>query len=181
MTEAHHQFGRVTSIRATSVGRPGSRRFRLLIEARTGASAVVWLEKEQLFNLALALKNLIAQAEESQSGKEQPDAQEEAHGATPASRERLDFPAGRLAVGYDPNAALFILTASDAQEANSALPLISLTATQQDMDTLAEEAFEVCAAGRPLCPLCGAPTNPGEKHVCPKHNGHAPLGDTQES
>ena len=36
----------------------------------------------------------------------------------------------------------------------------------------AEEALRVCAAGRPLCPLCGGPMDPNG-HPCPRTNGHA--------
>jgi len=32
-------------------------------------------------------------------------------------------------------------------------------------------ASRVVAAGRPPCPLCGAPLDP-QGHICPRRNGH---------
>ncbi|MBI4197526.1 MAG: DUF3090 family protein [Chloroflexi bacterium] len=179
MTEARYQFGRVSSIRAIAVGQPGARRFSLQVEASNGSTAVVWIEKEQLFNLAVALKNLIAQVEEARRrGRRRSGRISDAAPGFNGS-ERLEFQAGRMAVGYDDGLALFILAASDAEEPENALPRLSLAVDQGALDALADEAFSVCAAGRPLCPLCGAPLNANEKHICPKHNGHAVLGETR--
>lgn len=181
MTEARSQFGRVSSIRANAVGQPGARRFRLHVEASNGSTAVVWLEKEQLFNLAVALKNLIAQVEEARGRGRRRSGR--SGGAAPGSDafEQLEFQAGRVAIGYDEGLALFILAASDAEEPENALPRLGLAVDQEALDALADEAFAVCAAGRPPCPLCGAPLNANEKHICPKHNGHALLGETREA
>ena len=68
MTESHNQFGHITSFKADAIGQPGERRFRLLAEAADGRTAVLWLEKEQLFNLAVALKRLMAIAERDVEG-----------------------------------------------------------------------------------------------------------------
>jgi hypothetical protein len=32
-------------------------------------------------------------------------------------------------------------------------------------------AARIVAAGRPPCPLCGAPLDP-QGHICPRRNGH---------
>jgi uncharacterized repeat protein (TIGR03847 family) len=34
-----------------------------------------------------------------------------------------------------------------------------------------ERALRVVSAGRPPCPLCGAPLDP-RGHICPRRNGH---------
>ncbi|MBI4201548.1 MAG: DUF3090 family protein [Chloroflexi bacterium] len=178
MTEARYQFGRVSSIRASAVGQPGSRRFRLLVEAQNGARAVVWMEKEQLFRLAVALKQVVAQVGELQSRR-----QREPRLVEPALSpvEQVEFQTGQMAVGYDERLALFLLTASEAEEPERGLPRLSLLADGRTMSTLADEALEVCAAGRPLCPLCGAPLDPGVTHICPRQNGHhTVLGETRE-
>ena len=38
---------------------------------------------------------------------------------------------------------------------------------------LRRQIADVVAAGRPPCPLCGAPMDPAG-HVCPRSNGHHP-------
>lgn len=180
MTEAQYQFGRVASIKANAVGEPGSRRFRLLIEAGNGAKAVVWMQKEQLFNLAMALKNLLAQVEEAREQRRLRLGRQAETGATVDSSQQLEFQVGRMSVGYDEASALFLIAANEIEEPENATPRLSLVADQQSINALADEAFEVCSAGRPLCPLCGAPMNPNENHVCPRHNGHSVLGETRE-
>ena len=175
MTEARNELGRVSSLRADAVGQPGLRRFRLLAESSNGGSAVLWMEKEQLFNLGVVLKSVIATVE----------GQSRRHGAGHVPPEEpgepwapigqpVEFQVGRLAVGYDERTVLYMIAAYTDEDPEDATPMVSLTATQQEMDTLADQAFEVCAAGRPLCPLCGVPVGP-EGHVCPRHNGHGML------
>ena len=69
----------------------------------------------------------------------------------------MEFQVGRLAIGYDEGTALYLVAAHAEEDPEDATPLVSLEATQQEVDALADEAFEVCAAGRPRCILCGAP------------------------
>ncbi len=173
MTEARNNFGRIASLSADAVGEPGQRRFRLQVEATTGRTATLWLEKEQLFDLAVELKRLIASAEETEGSTGR-------HGEEVAGEEDpepdpglyLDFRVSRLALGYDQRRRLYVITAQDAESPEDAqLPDISLLADRAQLDALADTAFRVCAAGRPLCPLCSAPLGE-EPHVCPKQNGH---------
>jgi uncharacterized repeat protein (TIGR03847 family) len=37
--------------------------------------------------------------------------------------------------------------------------------------TFVARATNIVAAGRPPCPLCGAPLDP-QGHICPRRNGH---------
>lgn len=175
MTDSAHEMGRVARLKADAVGQPGSRRFRLLVESQSGQAGIVWMEKEQLFNLGIHIKHLIAELEEE--GMERrveeasdPKGEDATLPVTEASPE-VEFQAARIAVGYDRDTALFIITAYDTDEDDLPGNELSLEATQQEVEALADESFEVCAAGRPRCRLCGAPMNP-EGHVCPKHNGH---------
>jgi uncharacterized repeat protein (TIGR03847 family) len=175
MTDSAHEMGRVARLKADAVGQPGSRRFRLLVESQSGQAVVVWMEKEQLFNLGIALKRLIAELEEEGTGRrieEAPDSNgEDATLPMTEASPEVEFGATRMAVGYDRDTALFIITAYDSDETDLPGNELSLEATQQEVEALADESFEVCAAGRPRCRLCGAPIDT-EGHICPKHNGH---------
>ena len=173
--DSTHEMGRIARIKADAVGQPGSRRFRLLVESRSGQTGIVWMEKEQLFNLGIALKRLIVVVEEEGTGNTvdeavDPIGEDAALPVTEAFPD-VEFEAVRMSVGYDREAVLFIITAHDYDELEDPGNELSLEATQHEVDALADESFEVCAAGRPRCRLCGAPMDP-EKHVCPKHNGH---------
>jgi len=50
-------------------------------------------------------------------------------------------------------------------------------ATREQMLSLARHGALICAAGRPLCPLCRNPLDP-EGHDCPALNGHRQLGES---
>ena len=172
MTEAQHELGRVSSLKAEAIGEPGSRHFRMLVEASNGGSAVLWLEKGQLFNLAVAIKRIIATVEEQGRAGTRGSAHPESldHPST-GGGSSMEFQVGRMAIGYDEGTALFIIAGYDTETEDDAIPVVSLVATSDQIDSLSDEAFTVCATGRPNCPLCGAPMGP-EAHVCPRHNGH---------
>ena len=180
MTEARNQFGHVARINASSIGSPGSRHFRLIVESEDAHTATIWLEKEQLFNLAIALKNLIAQAEEIEPNRSTERRDENEGELASVEVQPLEFQLGHLALGYDPESSTYLMTANDIEAMEGLPPDLSLLATKEEMEALAEESFEVCAAGRPSCPLCGSPMNPDENHVCPRQNGHAYLGETRD-
>jgi len=180
MTEARNQFGHVARINASSIGSPGSRHFRLIVESEDAHTATIWLEKEQLFNLAIAVKNLIAQAEEIEPSRSTQRRDENEKELASVEVQPLEFQLGHLELGYDPEFSRYLITARDIEAMEGAPPDLSLLATKEEMEALAEESFEVCAAGRPLCPLCGSPMNADENHMCPRQNGHAYLGETRD-
>ena len=178
MFEALHEFGRISSIKADAIGEPGQRRFRLLIEAAGDRSAELWLEKEQLFNLGVAIKRLLAVVESKEDDPGVQSAEgEEMPTPSMGPGQHLDFQVDRMGVGFDDQRRLYIITAhgieTDEQEER---PDVSLMASRSEVYALTEELFRVCAAGRPLCPLCSAPMGP-EPHICPRHNGHGRLQD----
>jgi len=155
-------------VKAEAVGEPGQRRFRLLaiIDRET---RIVWLEKEQLARLAQALEqvldNLPGRGPES---------------STPAlvAKEfdidtRHQIRAGRMELGFDENRKHLIIIAHDLEADDASAPAFVCRLTPGQARELAEEAAEVVMAGRPLCPLCGRPIDPGG-HSCDKQNGHFP-------
>ena len=174
MLEPNHELGIASSVKPNAVGVPGQRQFRLLVEAQ-GGSACLWLEKEQLLQLGITVKQLIAQIPEvTRPAKEEPD--------LPTSDSHLqerswDFKVSALTLGHDSHRNLFMVAVQDMEANDGGPPLLRFWADGRQMNTLAEEAFEVCAAGRPLCPLCGTPMNPGESHACLRRNGHNPSGE----
>ena len=165
MPSARHELGRALKLKASALGPPGQRHFRLQVEAE-GGHATFWLEKEQLFNLALAAKRLLAVTSQEERPSEQGPPSEEG-GALD-----LDFKVARLLLAQEGQAGLFLLAFHDMEEAASdETPTASVRATAEQLQSLADEALEVCAAGRPQCPLCGAPMDPGS-HACVRSNGH---------
>lgn len=171
MTEARHDLGRISTLRANAIGEPGSRQFRLTAASGHG-SAILWMEKEQLFEMGVAIKRIIAIVEQRGRGRRMvAEPVEEPGELREESGPSLEFQVSSLAISYDEIASLYVITAHDTEGGDERPALVSLRAAQREMDALAEEAFAVCAAGRPRCVLCGGPLVP-EPHLCPRHNGH---------
>lgn len=182
MFEAQHVFGPVRRLQAHSIGEPGQRRFSLLIESDEGGSARLWLEKEQLQALGLAVEQLLAEVQGRVASSSRPvDApQTESFPAVPT----LDFRVGRLALGQDESeletGPRYLLLAYDVEgltgdeEAEPTQPAtFACRATREQIRALSRTIGEVVAAGRPRCPLCGEPLQQaGEAHGCVRTNGH---------
>ncbi|MBM3948268.1 MAG: DUF3090 family protein [SAR202 cluster bacterium] len=171
MPDPKYEFTAVSRLDAEAIGQPGKRTFRILVDSGS-STAVIWLEKDQLFQLALAVHQLAATTEESEDSQPgEPPTENEA-----PPRTRLEFKAGRIVLRHDGARSLFLVDAHEEEEAeNETAPaLIRFWSPRALMEVFAEEALKVCAAGRPLCPLCGGPIDP-EGHKCPRTNGHFQL------
>lgn len=155
-------------IKAEALGEPGQRRFRLvaIIDRET---RIVWLEKEQLARLAQALEQVL----DNLPGPG-PQAPIPARGSLEFDLgSRHQIRAGRMELGFDENRFHLIIIAHDLEDEDASAPAFICRLTPAQARDLAEEAAEVVMAGRPLCPLCGRPIDPGG-HVCDKQNGHFP-------
>lgn len=163
-----YDFGAVTAITAEAIGQPGNRTFRLLLR-NEGASACLWLEKEQLQALALAGHELLAQV-----GGESEAAEQVAITGSKPGRADIEFKVSQLGLGYDPAGTVFMLIAHEADADPEGPPMLRCLLTRSQLGALAQQAQEVCASGRPRCVLCGQPLEPAP-HLCPPSNGHGVL------
>ena len=165
MARAKNEFTNVTTLSAEALGEPGQRTFRILVDS-SSSSAIIWLEKEQLFQLALAIQQLQVTLPEEQGTPGPPPVDREAPALT-----KLDFKLSKLVLGYEEDRELFIIEAHDSEEEDEESVTIKVWASRELVKEFSEEAVRVCAAGRPLCPLCGGPIDP-TGHQCPRVNGH---------
>ena len=170
MASPRNEFTNVTSLRAEAIGEPGKRRFRIMADSGS-SSASMWIEKEQLFQIALAIQQLLATSPEDQQAYASPPTSREAEAMT-----RLDFPVAKLVLGYDGGKGLFIIEAHEPadREAEDEAATVRVWANREQVRQFSHEALRVCAAGRPLCPLCGSAID-ADGHRCPRHNGHARI------
>ena len=164
MAEPKNEIPIVTSLVAEALGEPGQRTFRVLVDGG-GSSAIIWLEKEQLFQLALGIHQLLTSTSEEE---ETPPTASDEPGPVPA---KLDFKAGRLALGHDGNTGLFMIDAHDLEDEDEEAATVRVWASKEQVKEFSDEAMRACAAGRPLCPLCGGPLDP-DGHPCARVNGH---------
>ncbi len=162
-----------------TVGMPGERTFFLQARSGTLISSVV-LEKAQVATLADRLEELIADVGE-RLAIEVPE-------PGPADADPLEVPlveefrVGAIAFGWDPSSdqMLFELhgqTADDdvdptelGDDDDGPAVLRVRTTLRQAVDFIVR-ARKVVAAGRPPCPFCQQPLDPGG-HICPRANGY---------
>jgi uncharacterized repeat protein (TIGR03847 family) len=160
-------------------GQPGQRTFRLRLVGAQGESASLWLEKEQLQALSLALKQMLSQLEYD---SEPPAA---AVPEFPVVADH-DFRVGRLGMGFNPPDRSVVLYTYElgAADDDAAEPTLRVRLTQEQSASLGLNLDDVIAGGRPLCPLCGLPLDPAG-HACVRANGHSkqpiPEEDTDDS
>lgn len=171
MADAQHEFGVATRLDADALGEPGQRTFRLLVRSGS-SSALIWIEKQELVALAIAMEQVLEQV-----------APGEVAGAETVLRAgpvqdfplnpTLEFRVGQLQLGHDSVNEQFDLIASDVEQMEDGppLPTLSVRLPYRLAGSLCQQVSALSAAGRPLCPLCGQPMGP-ELHSCPLSNGH---------
>jgi uncharacterized repeat protein (TIGR03847 family) len=178
-------FGRVSSLEAEAIGEPGQRTFRLRVSSGQ-RSASLWLEKEQLQALALALMRLLVQMGQPEYI---PAAGAVANPLSPFPEQpSLDLKVGRLGLGLDQvegNIVLFAYEAEDEAEeeseqaeAEQAEAVLACRVAPAQCRNLVAMIEGIVAAGRPICRLCLGPIDPAG-HVCARSNGHGSEEDLQ--
>lgn len=157
-------FDSVTNLTAVAVGEPGKRTFYLVV-GQGERWVRGWLEKQELQALALTIQQLLAE-----------QSPEEAAGDASVLVEPLGSPSaeyrvGRLGLAHDPPRDRIIMLVHEHADDTAGGAAVQCWATREQMRSLSLRIEEVCAAGRPVCPLCSAPIDP-EGHACIRSNGH---------
>jgi uncharacterized repeat protein (TIGR03847 family) len=178
---------------AGTIGEPGDRTF--FLQAREGARVVsVALEKVQVAVLAerlgalldeLDLRGIAPETDATDptiAAFEPPEAPSDNGGLDEPLNEA--FRAGSLTLGWDGGAERVLVEAraqdadgeaidpeEDDEDDDEGPDLLRVRMTAAAARSFVARATQVVAAGRPPCPLCGAPLDP-QGHICPRRNGH---------
>jgi uncharacterized repeat protein (TIGR03847 family) len=156
----------VERFRAEALGEPGQRRFRLVVVVQ-GETCIIWMEKQQMQALGLAIGQVLEQSPEQGpaiGAGEVPGIIDE----DTANQFRL----GRVELGFVEDDGSILINAYDSQDDGRSS--ITMRFSRSQGRDLVREAAALAAAGRPLCTMCGEAIDPGG-HVCPEQNGHLPL------
>lgn len=162
-----HDFGRAQLLEPQAIGEPGQRTFRLRVLSG-GQSASLWLEKEHLIALTMAIRQVLEQLPGSEV---EPDADPPAPSTMPDEAE-VEFKIGRLGIGYDEGKRMVLIYAYTVEDEEDAPPSFSCGISARQCQNFAQRAEEVISGGRPVCPICETPIDP-EGHKCLRRNGHA--------
>ena len=106
MDSAKYNFGEVEKIQTEAIGVAGKRIFRILIDCPSKAAATLWLEKEQVYGLSMAMKKM-AEAK-GQEGRVEQEAEAdfpdigESDSAPVSSGGSLEFKVSRLGLAHGP-------------------------------------------------------------------------------
>jgi uncharacterized repeat protein (TIGR03847 family) len=167
---------------AGTIGQPGDRTF--FLQARDGGRIVsIVLEKVQVAVLADRLGDLISELERrGVAAAEEPVVDDDTGPLDEPLNEA--FRAGSLTLGWDGEAERVLVEAraqpedgeeidpdEDDDEDEDGPDLLRVRLTAEAAKSFAMRAARVVGAGRPPCPLCGAPLDP-QGHICPRRNGH---------
>lgn len=169
-----------------TIGLPGERTF--YVQSRQGTDVVsVVVEKQQVALLAEKLSELVDEV-----GRMNPHVRD----AEPAAEDLgplelpLDerFRVGAFGLGWDTSAGMVVLeihaqsesfevpdVADDEAEGPDCLRVWLPAA---DVKAFVRRTTAVISAGRPPCPFCQLPLDPGG-HICPRANGYRHNGSTR--
>src|SRR5260370_40990862 len=105
-------LGRVDMVGAEAIGQPGQRRFRIFVLVRA-ISVAIWMEKEQLHTLSIALDRILAQLSEGQilrvEAQASPTPPPEGAPANFPAKPDFEFQVGQLRISYDESRNLLVL------------------------------------------------------------------------
>ena len=170
---AIYELDPVDQIAVAAVGQPGQRQFFLLASG-SGHTLTLSCEKSQIQALVLRLHQMM----EAQ-GIERPEAPAEAGELVPGDPE---WQIGEMGLGYHEARRMFVLVASqgaagETEESSTSpndSPSVRFWLSPEQVVSFSKQAEAVLTAGRPLCPRCGLPMDPGG-HPCPVMNGARPI------
>ncbi len=157
----------VQRFRAEALGEPGQRRFRLIVVVDDDTH-IIWMEKQQMQALGLAIGQILEQAPGS--------GLDIGSGDVPGGFDETtsnQFRLGRVELGFDGSGSSIVVHAFDIQDDETDQGL-NLQFTRSQARELIRESAALAAAGRPMCPMCGQAMD-RDGHVCPEQNGHLPL------
>lgn len=179
-----HLFDQPDRFVAGTVGQPGERQFYL--QARDGARVVsVALEKSQVQVLAERVDALLDEVVRRTGGEASVPA------TAPIGSDDLDpldppvteeFRVGAMGLGWNGDTELLIIEAHEVVEDEDDVPdleedpeegpaVLRVRLSGAQGRAFCKRALSVVAAGRPPCPFCNLPLEPGG-HICPRANGY---------
>jgi uncharacterized repeat protein (TIGR03847 family) len=167
-TEKRYEYDEVALLSPFVVGVPGKRTFFLAMGEKNNWLRV-WLEKEHLQALALGIEQLLFNLSQEHTSVPQ-----QAEGPPLSDDIPLGLPSAELDIvqmtlGYVQGKATLELLVQRSGSPEENPSEVYCQATLAQLKRLRRQAMSICAAGRPLCQLCGGPIDP-TGHICPRQN-----------
>ena len=166
--EERYEFDEVTFLSVVAMGVPGKRTF-FLIMGHKEEWVRVWLEKEQLEALGLAIDQFLFTLSQEHLNIPQKAEDTPLSDDVPTGMPSAELEIDQITLGFDQEKATlnFLVHVVGPQKVDQAV--LDCRATLAQLKTLGNQAGSICAAGRPRCVLCGRPIDP-TGHICPRDN-----------
>ena len=155
---ARYDLGACNLVEPQFVGVAGARTFRLYVQGES-KSALLWLEKEELYELALTIKQLLRRPVR--------DTGEPTYSSIEIQDVDIDQKINGLSLGFDKDTGSYMLLASTHGALEDA---VLMWMRPNTLNWLADRAFEIHGAGRSRCPLCHSLMPNDKEHSCPRYN-----------
>ena len=166
-----NDLGLVAFLSCETLGEPGQRPFNITARSERGET-VVWMEKEQLFQVGISLKQFLATRETPPDPA--PFDPPPVDSPVPV---HVEFKTGDMSLQHDPSSDVFTLIATDIpveDQESEPLAQVIFSFQRSQAEEISTRSVVIVKAGRKPCPLCEAPLTPGENHFCAKVNGYNP-------
>ncbi len=166
--EKGYEFNEVTHLSAFVVGVPGKRTFFLIV-GQKGEWVRVWLEKEHLETLALAIDQFLSSLSQKHLVSSR-----EADGTplsddVPSGMPSAELEIDQITLGFNQQKTRLNFLVHGLGPRKDDQAVLNCRATLAQLKKLGNQAKSICAAGRPRCVLCGRPIDP-TGHICPMNN-----------
>ena len=166
--EERYEFDDVTLFSAFAMGVPGKRTFFLAIGQKE-KWVRVWVEKYLLETLALAIDQFLftLSQEHLPFGRrvEKIPLSDNAPSGLPSAELEID----QITLDFDRERAVLNLMVHPSGPRRAEQAELHCRVTPSQLRKLGKQAKSICAAGRPICELCGNPIDPAG-HICPGSN-----------
>ena len=163
-------------ITSDAIGQPGQRVFYIQAFQAEKTYCVI-IEKTQLQSLAVGVEQFLAEVARQNPNLEEASAdysEEQMRISPPVDPA---FRVGEIGLGYDQTRDRVVLFVREVQredqedQEEDSGTVYRFWCTRSQLRQLARWGVEIASRGRPVCPQCGQPMEPGG-HFCPKKNGH---------
>lgn len=166
MTE--HTFPAPHHVTVGYLGQPGQRTFIIQFEDDEQRLSLV-AEKGQIDGLGELLAQVLAQIDQTPATDWDREAMALREPVEPAWR------VGEIGVGMDLPQGRVLIELSELVPDDADPDVVRVSIDPDQARRLAAHAEQIVGEGRPVCQLCGRPTDPDGSHVCPASNGHGVL------
>jgi len=154
-----NKFGQVDILLTESIGVPGKRIFRILVDSRSGYYATIWVEKEQVFALATTLKKIVLENNNNEDAIDKLSQDRERKD----SNIHIEFTVSHASISYEDKGDFFVFQFYGFTEVESELesslqdsssgefmesPMLEFSINRTLAETFIEQSLNECASGR---------------------------------